>query len=95
MIRAGLGIGFGPAWMGVHDWGSGAVVETLRAWRREEVPLYTVRLDKRLTPKRVLVVHDFIVELTRGWHDTSGGLHSSGAITRNPNGLASAAGRRI
>jgi DNA-binding transcriptional LysR family regulator len=69
IIRAGLGIGFGPAWMGVQDWESGAVVETLREWRSEEVPLYTVRLDKRLTPKRVLVVQDFIVELTREWHD--------------------------
>lgn len=69
MIRAGCGIGFGPAWMGIHDWEQGTVVETLREWRSEEFPLYAVRLDKRLTPKRVHVAQEFIVELTRAWHD--------------------------
>jgi hypothetical protein len=35
----------------------------------KEAPLYAVRLDKRLTPNRVHVVQEFIVELTRAWHD--------------------------
>jgi len=69
MIRAGLGIGYGPAWMGLGDWEQGNVVETLREWRAEESPLHAVRLDKRLTPQRVHVVQDFIAELTRAWHD--------------------------
>jgi hypothetical protein len=41
------------------------VVEALRDWRGNEVPLYAVRIDKRLTPARVLAVQDFIVEVTR------------------------------
>jgi DNA-binding transcriptional LysR family regulator len=69
MIRAGFGIGYGPAWMGLQDWEQGTVVETLREWRTEEAPLYAVRLDKRLTPNRVHVVQGFVVELTRAWHD--------------------------
>lgn len=68
-IRAGFGIGFGPAWMGVQDWETGAVIETLRAWRSPESSLYAVRLDKRLTPKRVDLAQDFVVRLTRDWHD--------------------------
>jgi len=67
MIRAGLGIGFCPAWMGLQEWEQGTVVETLREWRSEEARLYAVRLDKRLTPKRVHAVQAFIVELTQAW----------------------------
>lgn len=69
MIRAGFGIGYGPAWMGIGDWEQGTVVETLSEWRSEEAPLYEVRIEKRLTPKRVHVVHEFVVELTRAWRD--------------------------
>jgi DNA-binding transcriptional LysR family regulator len=69
MICAGLGVGYAPAWVGIEDWRSGGVVELLREWRNDEVPLYAVRLDKRLTPARVLVVQDFIVELTRASHE--------------------------
>jgi hypothetical protein len=39
------------------------------SWALKEAPLYAVRLDKRLTPNRVHVVQEFIVELTRAWHD--------------------------
>jgi DNA-binding transcriptional LysR family regulator len=70
MIRAGLGIGYGPAWMGTHDWQSGTVVETLRDWRSAEVPLHLVRLDKRMTPKRVHAVQKFVVDRTRAWRDS-------------------------
>ena len=69
MIRAGFGIGYAPAWMGLQDWEEGTVVETLREWRSEEAPLYAVRVDKRLTANRVQVVQEFVVELTRAWHD--------------------------
>lgn len=105
MIRAGLGIGFGPAWMGFHDWEQGTVVETLREWRCNAFPLYVVRLDKRLTPKRVHVAQDFIVELTRAWHDafvvSSVGSNSprksstdrSGGTTRRGTSTAAARGR--
>jgi DNA-binding transcriptional LysR family regulator len=69
MIRAGFGIGYGPAWMGNEDWDKGTVVETLREWRSAEVPLHLVRVDRRMTPKRVHAVQKFIVEQTRAWRD--------------------------
>jgi DNA-binding transcriptional LysR family regulator len=69
MIRGGFGIGFGPAWMGLDDWEQGTVVETLREWRCDAFPLYVVRLDKRLTPKRIHVAQEFVVELTRAWQE--------------------------
>jgi DNA-binding transcriptional LysR family regulator len=69
MIRAGLGIGYGPAWMGTEDWARGTVIETLREWRSAEVPLYLVRVDKRMTAKRVLAVQKFIVDRTRAWRE--------------------------
>jgi len=69
MIRAGLGIGYGPAWMGVKDWDSGVVVEALRDWRSPEVPLHLVRVDNRTPPKRVHTVQKFIVDQTRAWRD--------------------------
>jgi DNA-binding transcriptional LysR family regulator len=69
MIRSGLGIGYAPAWVGIEDWKRGVVTEVLRDWRSGEVPLYAVRIDKRHTPARVIVVQDFIVELTRASHE--------------------------
>jgi hypothetical protein len=48
---------------------SGIVDEHRMSWALKEAPLYAVRLDKRLTPNRVHVVQEFIVELTRAWHD--------------------------
>jgi DNA-binding transcriptional LysR family regulator len=69
MIRAGLGIGYGPAWMGIQDWESGAVVETLREWRSAEATLHLVKVDGRITPKRVHTVQKFLVERTRAWRD--------------------------
>jgi len=69
MIREGLGIGYGPAWMGTQDWERGTVVETLREWRSTEVPLYLVRVDRRMTPKRVHAVQKFIVDRTRAWRE--------------------------
>jgi DNA-binding transcriptional LysR family regulator len=69
MIRAGFGIGYGPAWMGNEDWDKGTVVETLREWRSPEVSLHLVRVDRRMIPKRVHAVQKFIVESTRAWRD--------------------------
>ena len=69
MIRAGFGIGYGPAWMGTKDWDSGTVVETLREWRNAEVPLHLVRVDNRTPPRRVRTVQKFITEQTRAWRD--------------------------
>jgi DNA-binding transcriptional LysR family regulator len=70
MIRAGLGIGYGPAWMGTQDWERGTVVETLREWRSAEVPLHLVRVDKRMTTKRVHAVQKFVVDRTRAWRES-------------------------
>lgn len=67
MILAGLGIGYGPAFMGRSEWHEGRVVEILHGWRAEEAPLYIVRLDKRQTPRRVELVQDFLVEMVRAW----------------------------
>ena len=69
MIRAGLGVGYGPAWMGTQDWERGTVVETLREWRSAEVSLHVVRVDKRMTPRRIHVVQKFIVDRTRAWRE--------------------------
>ena len=63
MIRSGFGIGWAPAWLGVDDFRTGKVVEVLGAWRSAQAPLYAIRLDKRLTPKRTQIVLDFIAEL--------------------------------
>jgi len=81
MIRAGVGIGYGPAWMVTQDWERGTVVETLREWRYAEVPLHLVRIDKRMTPKRVHAVQKFIVDRTRAWRESfarHSGRHSRG-----------------
>lgn len=67
MILAGLGIGFGPAFMGKLEWQDGRLSEVLREWRAPEAPLYVVRADKRHTPQRVELVQDFIVEMTQRW----------------------------
>ena len=67
MILAGLGIGYGPAFMGKSEWREGRVVEVMPDWRAEEAPLYVVRLDKRHTPRQIELVQDFIVEMARSW----------------------------
>lgn len=85
MIRAGLGIGYGPAWMGTQDWERGTVVETLREWRGLEPSLHLVRLDRRMTPKRVQAVQKFIVDSTRLWHE---GFSRSSAGRSGRAGLA-------
>jgi len=87
MIRAGLGIGYGPAWMGTQDWDRGTVVETLREWRGAEPSLHLVRVDRRMTPKRVQAVQRFILDSTRAWRE---GFDRSGAgRSRSRAGLAS------
>jgi DNA-binding transcriptional LysR family regulator len=78
MICAGLGVGCAPAWVGIEDWKQGVVIEILRDWRSGEAPLYAVRLDKRHTPERVIVVQDFIVELTRASHEAFNELSAGG-----------------
>ncbi len=72
MILAGLGIGFGPAFMGRAEWHNRKVVEVLRGWRAEEAPLHVVRLNKRHTPRRIELVQDFLVEMTRAWIEYDG-----------------------
>jgi DNA-binding transcriptional LysR family regulator len=85
MIRAGLGIGYGPAWMGTQDWERGTVVEALREWRCVEPSLHLVRLDRRMTPKRVQAVQKFIADSTRLWHE---GFSRSNAGRSGRAGLA-------
>lgn len=63
MVRAGFGIGWGPAWRGLDDLSAGRVVEVLKDWRTEETPLWLVRLDNRYTPKRTQAVMEFIASL--------------------------------
>jgi DNA-binding transcriptional LysR family regulator len=90
MIRAGFGIGFAPAWMGLQDWEKGTVVETLRDWRCDAFPLYVVRLDKRLTPKRVQAAQEFVVESARLWDDA----FSVSSVGRSTSKVAARSVRR-
>ncbi|MBX7535176.1 LysR family transcriptional regulator [Qipengyuania sp. GH1] len=69
MITEGLGVGFGPAFMGSAEWRDGTVVEVLSEWRAEEAPIYVVRLDKRHTPQRVTIVQEFVINRIRMWID--------------------------
>lgn len=70
MIIEGLGIGFGPAFMGSAEWRDGTIVEVLNEWRAEEAPLYVVRLDKRHTPQRIEIVQRFVVDTVTNWIDS-------------------------
>ncbi|WP_370656181.1 LysR family transcriptional regulator [Paracoccus wurundjeri] len=67
MVRAGLGIGWVPSWLGLDDLRSGDVVEVLTEWRSAEAPLFAVRLDRRLTPVRTQIVMDFLGSLSSTW----------------------------
>lgn len=67
MVRAGFGIGWGPAWLGLDDLRAGRVVEVLRGWRIEQEPLSMVRLASRHAPKRTLLAMDFIASLPFAW----------------------------
>lgn len=67
IVRAGIGIGWAPTWLGLDDLRAGRVVEVMRPWRTTEAPLFGVRLDRRLTPKRTQTVMDFLAGLSSSW----------------------------
>lgn len=67
VARAGVGIAWAPAWLGLDDLRAGRVVEILKDWRTPDAPLYTVRLQRRLTPRRTQTVMDFIASLASAW----------------------------
>lgn len=67
ILRAGFGIGWAPAWLGLDDLRSGHVVEVLRGWRAPASPLSAVRLQRQLTPIRTRQVIDFISALPSAW----------------------------
>jgi DNA-binding transcriptional LysR family regulator len=67
IVRAGFGIGWAPAWLGVDDLRNGNVVEVLRDWRIAEAPLSAVRLERRLIPARTQAVLDFLASLPSAW----------------------------
>lgn len=67
MVRAGFGIGWAPAWLGLADLRSGHVVEILKNWRIAEEPLSAVRLEKRHAPVRTQIVMDFLAALPSTW----------------------------
>lgn len=67
IIRAGFGIGWAPAWLGLDDLRRGHVVEVLKDWRIAEEPLSAVRLEKRHTPARTQIVMDFLATLPSTW----------------------------
>ena len=68
MVRDGFGIAWAPAWLGLDDLRAGRVVEVLKDWRCAAAPLYSVRLQRRLTPRRTHLVMDFIAALPSQWH---------------------------
>jgi|SRR5471030_645995 len=68
MLRAGLGIGWAPEWLGIDDLTSGTVKEVLQHWRIPQTDMWLLRLERRLTPKRTQIVMDFIIELLSEYH---------------------------
>ena len=79
MITAGFGIGWAPAWLGMDDLRSGRVVEVLKAWRTTETPLSIVRLDRKLTPKRIKIVIEHLAAASSGWTEIAFQRHRPGA----------------
>ncbi|WP_339652074.1 LysR family transcriptional regulator [Halopseudomonas pelagia] len=67
MVRDGFGVAWAPRWLGLEDLRSGRVVEVMANWRTKESPLFAIRLQRRLTPKRTQLVLDFIASLTCEW----------------------------
>lgn len=57
---AGLGVAWAPYWLAADALRSGEAVEVLGEWRGEETQLSIVRRDRRLLPKRVEAVIQFL-----------------------------------
>ena len=67
MACNGYGIVWAPEWLALGDLRSGRVVEVLRDWRSGEMLMSVVRRERRLTPRRVKVVIDFLGEAAKLW----------------------------
>ena len=61
-VRAGLGIGQGPAWLYAEGLASGELQTVLDAFAPPPAPMQIVYAANRLVPKRALVFMDFIAE---------------------------------
>jgi DNA-binding transcriptional LysR family regulator len=67
MVRAGFGIGWAPAWLGLQDLRDGNVMEVLNDWRAPESSLSAVRLERRLTPLRTQLFIEFLLGMSSDW----------------------------
>ncbi len=67
MACNGYGIVWAPEWLALGDVRRGRVVEVLREWRSGEMLMSMVRRERRLTPRRVKVVIDFLGEAAKLW----------------------------
>ena len=67
MARNGYGIVWAPEWMALDDLRSGRVVEVLKTWRSSEMRMSVVRRERRLTPRRISVVTDFLHKSAKLW----------------------------
>ncbi|MBI0329552.1 LysR family transcriptional regulator [Burkholderia plantarii] len=67
LMRNGMGITWGPAWLGLSDLSTGRVVELLRDWRVPPFRLFAIRLSRRQTPARTRVVLDFLKSTAARW----------------------------
>lgn len=73
MAGRGYGIVWAPEWLALDDLRNGRVVEVLRPWRSGETCLSIVCRKRRLTPRRIRVVIDFLREAAtlRRIHETA------------------------
>ena len=67
MACNGYGIVWAPEWLALGDVRRGRVVEVLREWRSGGMLMSMVRRERRLTPRRVKVVIDFLGEAAKLW----------------------------
>lgn len=67
MACNGYGIVWAPEWLALGDVRSGRVVEVLKGWRASEMLMSVVRRERRLTPRRIRVVIDFLCEAAKLW----------------------------
>lgn len=67
MACQGHGIVWAPEWLALGDLECGRVVEVLKAWRSGEMRMSLVRRERRLTPRRIQVVTDYLCAAARLW----------------------------
>ena len=68
MVACGLGLAWLPAWCGLDDLRTGAVVELLPEWRAPPTAIHAALLDRRLIPQRTRGVLDSLVDAAGSWN---------------------------